>query len=54
MTPPPRNVAHTKKVSAHDEAPEETPRPGSKSSIEHSVSDDAAGDEGIDEPAADD
>jgi hypothetical protein len=53
MTIPPRNVAHTKKVSA-DEAPEETPRPDGTSSIEHSVSDDAAGDEGIDEPSADD
>jgi hypothetical protein len=54
MTPPPRNDAHTKKVSADDEAPEESPRPDRTSSIEHSVSDDAAGDEGIDEPAADD
>jgi hypothetical protein len=54
MTPPPRNVAHTKKVSADDEAPEETPQRDRKSSIEHPVSDDAAGDEGIDEPAADD
>jgi hypothetical protein len=52
MTPPPRNVAHTHKVSADDEATEETPRPDGTSSIDHSVSDDAAGDEGIDEPAA--
>jgi hypothetical protein len=54
MTPPPRNVAHTNKVSADDEAPEETPTPDPKSSIGQHVSDDAAGDEGIDEPAADD
>jgi hypothetical protein len=54
MTPPPRNVAHTKKVGADDEATETTPQPDRTSSSEHSVSDDAAGDEGIDEPAAHD
>lgn len=62
MNPPPRNVAHTKKVTADNEAPgeamipgsDETTQPDRKSRIEHHVSDDAAGDEGIDEPAADD
>jgi hypothetical protein len=50
----PRNLAHTKKASADDESPDETLQPDRTSSIEHSVSDDAAGDEGIDEPAAED
>lgn len=61
MTAPPRNVAHSKKVAADNEAPDamvprsdQTLQPDGKSRIEHHVSDDAAGDEGIDEPAADD
>jgi hypothetical protein len=49
MTPPPRHVARSKQVTANSE----TPQPDDKSSIQHPVSDDAAGDEGIDEPAAD-
>jgi hypothetical protein len=51
MTPPPRNVAHTRKLRA--EATEETPQTDNASSLEDPVSDDSAGDEGIDEPADD-
>ena len=62
MNPPPRNVAHTKKLTADNEAPSETMTPGSDettepdrtSPLEHHVVDDAAGDEGIDDPAVDD
>ena len=57
-----REVAHTKKVTADNEAPgeamvlgsDQTPQPDNKPRIEHHVSDDAAGDEGIDDPAVDD
>lgn len=59
MTPPVRNVAHPNTVNPDHEAPDETipdsdetPQPDRTSPVEHHVSDDAAGDEGIDEPAA--
>lgn len=62
MNLPPRNVAHANKLTADSEAPSETMNPGSdattkpdrKSPPEDHVTDDAAGDEGIDDPAVDD
>ena len=62
MTSPLRYVARTKKVTADNEAPgdamnlgsDERMQPDCKPGIEHHVIDDAAGDEGIDEPAVND
>ena len=58
----PRDVAHTKKLTADNAAAvqakipgsDETTQPDRKSPSEHHVSDDAAGSEGIDDPAVKD
>jgi hypothetical protein len=62
MNPPARNVAHTKRLTADNEAAveakipssDETTHPDRKSPPAEHVSDDAAGAEGIDDPAVDD
>jgi hypothetical protein len=60
MDPSAHHIAHVEEITSDNPVQgktirgvQEAPTPDHQSSIEHQSSDDAAGDEGIDEPAAD-